>query len=101
MMETLAGPPGVAVFSHGFILGLGLIVAIGAQNAFVLRQGLRREHVGPVVAWCAAAASLAWLTCVVARTSTPSTALPLSPSRKISQRVSQALSAYTEPIRIQ
>ena len=30
----------------GFALGLSLIVAIGAQNAFVLRQGLRREHVG-------------------------------------------------------
>jgi L-lysine exporter family protein LysE/ArgO len=29
-------------------------VAIGAQNAFVLRQGLRREHVGPIVLWCAA-----------------------------------------------
>ena len=29
----------------GFGLGLSLIVAIGAQNAFVLRQGLRREHV--------------------------------------------------------
>ena len=37
----------------GAALGLGLIVAIGAQNAFVLRQGLRREHVGPVVALCA------------------------------------------------
>ncbi len=34
-------------------LGLSLIVAIGAQNAFVLRQGLRLEHVGPVVAVCA------------------------------------------------
>jgi L-lysine exporter family protein LysE/ArgO len=32
---------------------LTLIVAIGAQNAFVLRQGLRREHVGAVVALCA------------------------------------------------
>jgi L-lysine exporter family protein LysE/ArgO len=32
---------------------LGLIVAIGAQNAFVLRQGLRREHVGAVVLFCA------------------------------------------------
>jgi L-lysine exporter family protein LysE/ArgO len=30
-------------------------VAIGAQNAFVLRQGLRREHVGSVVAFCAVA----------------------------------------------
>ena len=29
----------------GFLLGFSLILAIGAQNAFVLRQGLRREHV--------------------------------------------------------
>ncbi|WP_455423605.1 LysE/ArgO family amino acid transporter [Arthrobacter jinronghuae] len=34
------------------VTGLGLIVAIGAQNAFVLRQGLRREHIGVVVALC-------------------------------------------------
>ncbi len=37
----------------GFALGLSLIVAIGAQNAFVLRQGLRRAHVLPVVLVCA------------------------------------------------
>jgi L-lysine exporter family protein LysE/ArgO len=37
----------------GLLTGLSLIVAIGAQNAFVLRQGLRRELVGPVVAICA------------------------------------------------
>lgn len=37
----------------GLVTGLSLIVAIGAQNAFVLRQGLRREHVGVVVAICA------------------------------------------------
>ncbi|WP_029429531.1 LysE/ArgO family amino acid transporter [Blastococcus sp. URHD0036] len=37
----------------GLALGLGLIVAIGAQNAFVLRQGLRLEHVAAVVAVCA------------------------------------------------
>ena len=37
----------------GFFLGLSLIVAIGAQNAFVLRQGLRREHVLPLVLTCA------------------------------------------------
>ena len=37
----------------GLGFGLSLIVAIGAQNAFVLRQGLRREHVVPVVAICA------------------------------------------------
>lgn len=37
----------------GLLTGLTLIVAIGAQNAFVLRQGLIRSHVGPVVAVCA------------------------------------------------
>lgn len=37
----------------GLLTGLSLIVAIGAQNAFVLRQGLRRAHVGAVVAVCA------------------------------------------------
>jgi L-lysine exporter family protein LysE/ArgO len=36
----------------GFATTLSLIVAIGAQNAFVLRQGLRREHVLPVVLVC-------------------------------------------------
>ena len=37
----------------GLLTGLGLIVAIGAQNAFVLRQGLARDHVGLVVLVCA------------------------------------------------
>lgn len=37
----------------GLLTGLSLIIAIGAQNAFVLRQGLRRSHVGLVVAICA------------------------------------------------
>jgi L-lysine exporter family protein LysE/ArgO len=37
----------------GFAASAVLIVAIGAQNAFVLRQGLRREHVLPVVLTCA------------------------------------------------
>ena len=36
----------------GFALSLSLILAIGAQNAFVLLQGLRRAHVGAVVAIC-------------------------------------------------
>jgi L-lysine exporter family protein LysE/ArgO len=38
----------------GFLVSISLIAAIGAQNAFVLRQGLRREHVGAVVLTCAA-----------------------------------------------
>jgi L-lysine exporter family protein LysE/ArgO len=37
----------------GFFTGLSLIVAIGAQNAFVIKQGLKREHVIMVVALCA------------------------------------------------
>ncbi|GAB7006113.1 LysE/ArgO family amino acid transporter [Nocardioides sp. AN3] len=37
----------------GLLTGLSLIVAIGAQNAFVLRQGLRRDRVGAVVLVCA------------------------------------------------
>ncbi|GAB3247096.1 LysE/ArgO family amino acid transporter [Nocardioides dilutus] len=37
----------------GLLTGLTLIVAIGAQNAFVLRQGLAREHVAVVVGICA------------------------------------------------
>ncbi|MCK6067341.1 MULTISPECIES: LysE/ArgO family amino acid transporter [Microbacterium] len=41
-------------FLAGLGLGLTLIIAIGAQNLFVLRQGLRREHVFAVAAVCAA-----------------------------------------------
>ncbi len=37
----------------GFVLGGSLIIAIGAQNAFVLRQGLLKQHVFAVVAFCA------------------------------------------------
>lgn len=39
----------------GFVTSISLIAAIGAQNAFVLRQGIRNEHVLPVVTLCAAA----------------------------------------------
>jgi L-lysine exporter family protein LysE/ArgO len=42
------------VFFAGFLSGLGLIAAIGAQNAFVLRQGVMRSHVALVVGICAA-----------------------------------------------
>lgn len=48
-IESLSLP-----FTHGLLMSLVLIVAIGAQNAYVLRQGLRREHVGAVVLFCAA-----------------------------------------------
>jgi L-lysine exporter family protein LysE/ArgO len=44
--------PALLAAVSGLGLGLSLIVAIGAQNAFVLRQGLRSEHVAAVVAVC-------------------------------------------------
>lgn len=48
----------IATALAGFGLGLSLIVAIGAQNAYVLRQGLRAEHVLPVVLVCAVSDAL-------------------------------------------
>lgn len=45
-METLE------IFGAGFGLGGSLIIAIGAQNAFVLRQGLRRQHPLPIAFLC-------------------------------------------------
>lgn len=42
----------VSIWTSGLVVGFGLIVAIGAQNAFVLRQGIRREHVAVVVLIC-------------------------------------------------
>jgi L-lysine exporter family protein LysE/ArgO len=42
-------------FMAGFLSGAALIIAIGAQNSFVLRQGIRREHVLPIVLVCSSA----------------------------------------------
>ena len=52
-VESLSLP-----FTHGLLMSLVLIVAIGAQNAYVLRQGLRREHIGAVVLFCTASDAL-------------------------------------------
>ena len=43
---------GMTALISGFALGFSLILAIGAQNAFILRQGIRGEHVGAVVLVC-------------------------------------------------
>lgn len=45
-------------FISGFLLGFSLILAIGAQNAFLLRQGLRREHVFVLCLICAVSDAL-------------------------------------------
>jgi L-lysine exporter family protein LysE/ArgO len=51
-------PSWPAAAATGFALSASLIIAIGAQNAFVLRQGLAREHAGTVAAFCAASDAL-------------------------------------------
>lgn len=43
----------VLALLSGVFMGFGLIIAIGAQNVFVLRQGIRREHIALVIAICA------------------------------------------------
>ena len=43
----------LSAYLNGFGVAFSLILAIGAQNAFVLKQGLRREHVLAVVLVCA------------------------------------------------
>ena len=43
-----------AAFLAGLAICLGLIISIGAQNSYVLRQGIRREHVGAIVIACIA-----------------------------------------------
>ncbi|WP_424975460.1 LysE/ArgO family amino acid transporter [Dinoroseobacter sp. S124A] len=43
----------LAAAGAGFLIGTQFILAIGAQNAFVLRQGLRREHVFAICLTCA------------------------------------------------
>ena len=43
----------LSIMASGFALGFSLILAIGAQNAFVLRAGLMRRHVLPLVLVCA------------------------------------------------
>lgn len=48
----------LATFLPGFALGFSLILAIGAQNAFVLRQGLRGEHLFWVCLTCAVSDAL-------------------------------------------
>src|SRR3546814_2251415 len=54
LAAALADPSAGAALAavEGLGLGAGLIIAIGAQNAYVLRQGLRRQHVFAVATVC-------------------------------------------------
>src|ERR1700759_1881707 len=53
-VEGMSPAAAVATVLAGLAAGASLIIAIGAQNAYVLRQGLRREHVLPIVLICIA-----------------------------------------------
>lgn len=61
----------------GFLASLALIAAIGAQNAFVLRQGIRGEHVVPVIALCTVA-DMALITAGIAGVGTLIAAHPVA-----------------------
>ena len=43
----------MSIVLAGFFLGLSLIVAVGPQNAMLLKYGIRRDHIGLIIAVCA------------------------------------------------
>ena len=49
-------------YANGLMLSLSLILAIGSQNALVLRQGILRQHVCPIVLFCAVADTISIIT---------------------------------------
>ena len=49
-------------YSTGFMLSFSLILAIGSQNAFVLRQGILRQHILPIVLFCSVADAILIIT---------------------------------------
>ena len=53
VFPRLAGMEILTLVGTGLVTGIGLIAAVGAQNAYLLRRGLLREHVGALVALCA------------------------------------------------
>lgn len=81
MFSFISANPSVGAWFSGAGIGIGLFAIVGAQSAFILRQGILRQHVIPVIATCAAidavfvfasvaglktlTASLPWLTTVL------------------------------------
>lgn len=53
MSSLLLAHPGLGAWMSGAATGLGLFAVVGAQSAFILRQGLRRQHIVPILATCA------------------------------------------------
>ena len=42
----------IDIFTKGFVVSGGLIIAIGSQNAFILKQALLRQHIGSIITVC-------------------------------------------------
>lgn len=57
-LTTLTAGSTIADLVAGFALGISLILAIGSQNAFVLKQGVKREHIFIICLFCAASDAL-------------------------------------------
>ena len=54
MFSIISAGAGLAAWLSGAATGIGLFAVVGAQSAFILRQGILRKHIVPVVATCAA-----------------------------------------------
>ena len=75
MFSFISGGPGLAAWFSGAAAGIGLFAVVGAQSAFILRQGILRRHIVPVVATCAAIDAI-FIFASVAGLSTLTRALP-------------------------
>ena len=54
MFSVISASTGLGAWFSGAATGIGLFAVVGAQSAFILRQGILRKHIVPVVATCAA-----------------------------------------------
>lgn len=53
MFNEIFSAPSLAVWASGLFTGIGLFAVVGAQSAFILRQGIARNHIGAIIATCA------------------------------------------------
>lgn len=53
MFNEITATPGLAAWASGTATGIGLFAVVGAQSAFILRQGIARNHIISIIATCA------------------------------------------------
>jgi L-lysine exporter family protein LysE/ArgO len=75
MFSVISASTGLGAWFSGAATGIGLFAVVGAQSAFILRQGILRKHIVPVVATCAAIDAI-FIFASVAGLRTLTTALP-------------------------